>query len=61
MIAHFVVPISPVRVVMKHCISSANEELARFCTNLEAVCIETIEAGSMTKDLAGCIKGGMNR
>ena len=34
-----------------------NPELARFSENLEAVCIETIEAGIMTKDLAGCIKG----
>lgn len=37
-----------------------NPELARFATNLEAVCVETIEAGFMTKDLAICIKG-MNR
>lgn len=34
-----------------------NAELATFSTDLEAVCIETIEAGHMTKDLAGCIKG----
>ena len=34
-----------------------NPELARFATNLEAVCVETIEAGFMTKDLAICIKG----
>ena len=34
-----------------------NAELATFSENLEAVCIETIEAGHMTKDLAGCIKG----
>ncbi|KAL3201761.1 hypothetical protein MRX96_042785 [Rhipicephalus microplus] len=34
-----------------------NNELAKFCTSLEAVCIETIEAGFMTKDLAICIKG----
>ncbi|XP_070566549.1 isocitrate dehydrogenase [NADP] cytoplasmic-like isoform X2 [Ptychodera flava] len=34
-----------------------NEALAKFCTNLEATCIETIEAGFMTKDLAACIKG----
>jgi len=34
-----------------------NEQLARFCTALEQVCIETIEAGFMTKDLAICIKG----
>ncbi|XP_050041863.1 isocitrate dehydrogenase [NADP] cytoplasmic-like [Dermacentor andersoni] len=34
-----------------------NNELAVFCSSLEAVCIETIEAGYMTKDLAICIKG----
>lgn len=35
----------------------SNNELAVFCSSLEAVCIETIEAGYMTKDLAICIKG----
>merc|ERR1712135_101741 len=34
-----------------------NAELKRFCEALEAVCIETIESGFMTKDLAICIKG----
>jgi len=29
-----------------------NEALAKFSTDLEAVCIETVEAGFMTKDLA---------
>jgi len=33
-----------------------NTELARFSECLEEVCIETIEAGFMTKDLALCIK-----
>jgi isocitrate dehydrogenase len=33
-----------------------NEPLRKFAENLETVCIETIEAGSMTKDLALCIK-----
>ena len=37
-----------------------NPRLAKFSEDLEAVCVETIEAGFMTKDLAGCIKGGMN-
>ncbi|OMJ89959.1 hypothetical protein SteCoe_7744 [Stentor coeruleus] len=32
-----------------------NEELKRFCDTLEAVIVETIEAGFMTKDLALCI------
>ncbi|XP_030599577.1 isocitrate dehydrogenase [NADP] cytoplasmic-like [Archocentrus centrarchus] len=34
-----------------------NAELRGFSEALEAVCIETIEAGFMTKDLAPCIKG----
>lgn len=34
-----------------------NQELIRFCQALEAVCIETVEAGYMTKDLAVCIFG----
>uniref|UniRef100_F6QFH5 Isocitrate dehydrogenase [NADP] n=1 Tax=Ciona intestinalis TaxID=7719 RepID=F6QFH5_CIOIN len=35
----------------------SNTELDRFANTLERVCIETIESGSMTKDLAICIKG----
>lgn len=34
-----------------------NAELRVFSEALEAACIETIEAGFMTKDLAICIKG----
>ncbi|XP_018578537.1 isocitrate dehydrogenase [NADP] cytoplasmic [Anoplophora glabripennis] len=34
-----------------------NAALADFANKLEAVCIETIESGFMTKDLAICIKG----
>uniref|UniRef100_T1J743 Isocitrate dehydrogenase [NADP] n=1 Tax=Strigamia maritima TaxID=126957 RepID=T1J743_STRMM len=34
-----------------------NEELKYFAETLEKVCIETIEAGFMTKDLAICVKG----
>jgi isocitrate dehydrogenase len=29
-----------------------NQALIDFCQNLEAVCIQTIESGKMTKDLA---------
>lgn len=29
----------------------------RFSQTLERVCIETVESGIMTKDLAGCIHG----
>uniref|UniRef100_A0A3B3BWH7 Isocitrate dehydrogenase [NADP] n=1 Tax=Oryzias melastigma TaxID=30732 RepID=A0A3B3BWH7_ORYME len=37
-----------------------NNDLRFFAESLEAVCIETIEAGFMTKDLAICIKGLSN-
>lgn len=38
----------------------SNTQLQRFAETLETVCIETIEAGFMTKDLAICIKGMNN-
>jgi isocitrate dehydrogenase len=34
-----------------------NQELIDFCNTLEQVCIETVESGKMTKDLAVCIYG----
>ncbi|MCP3887616.1 MAG: isocitrate dehydrogenase (NADP(+)) [Desulfobulbaceae bacterium] len=34
-----------------------NSDLVDFCQALETVCVETIESGSMTKDLALCIHG----
>lgn len=34
-----------------------NEALISFCELLESVCIETVESGKMTKDLAVCIHG----
>ncbi|MDQ6903448.1 MAG: isocitrate dehydrogenase (NADP(+)) [Bacteroidota bacterium] len=34
-----------------------NQPLIDFCTALEEVCIETVESGKMTKDLAVCIAG----
>jgi isocitrate dehydrogenase len=34
-----------------------NQELINFSNALEAVCIETVESGKMTKDLAVCIHG----
>jgi len=37
-----------------------NNELRNFAQALEDVCIETIEAGFMTKDLALCIKGTLD-
>lgn len=38
-----------------------NTDLLRFCTALEQACIETVEAGFMTKDLALCIKGTIDQ
>jgi isocitrate dehydrogenase len=32
-----------------------NQALIDFCTALEQVCVETVESGKMTKDLALCI------
>ena len=34
-----------------------NKELINFCHALEQVCVETVESGKMTKDLAVCIHG----
>ena len=34
-----------------------NKELINFCQALEQVCVETVESGKMTKDLAVCIHG----
>ncbi len=34
-----------------------NKDLQHFCESLETVCIETVESGKMTKDLAVCIHG----
>ncbi|KAF8568499.1 hypothetical protein P879_02102 [Paragonimus westermani] len=37
-----------------------NQELIKFCADLEKACIETVESGKMTKDLAICIHGARN-
>lgn len=37
-----------------------NQDLIRFASTLEKVCVETVESGVMTKDLAGCIHGGFS-
>eukprot|EP00106_Octopus_bimaculoides_P005643 XP_014773085.1 PREDICTED: isocitrate dehydrogenase [NADP] cytoplasmic-like [Octopus bimaculoides] len=34
-----------------------NDKLAKFSACLEKACIDTVESGFMTKDLAICIKG----
>ena len=34
-----------------------NQELIDFCNNVEKVCIETVESGKMTKDLAIAVHG----
>lgn len=38
----------------------SNAELKKFAETLEKVCIDTIQSGYMTKDLAICIKGSMS-
>ncbi|XP_071942729.1 isocitrate dehydrogenase [NADP], mitochondrial-like [Antedon mediterranea] len=37
-----------------------NDDLKHFCQTLEKVCVDTIDSGKMTKDLAGCIHGIKN-
>lgn len=34
-----------------------NKELVSFCKALGKVCVDTVESGKMTKDLAVCIYG----
>ncbi len=34
-----------------------NQNLIKFCKALEEVCVETVESGKMTKDLAVCVYG----
>jgi len=34
-----------------------NQELVNFCKTLEKVCVDVVESGKMTKDLAVCIYG----
>ena len=36
-----------------------NQALINFCNDLEQVCIDTVESGIMTKDLAVCIHGNI--
>ncbi|NXS63899.1 IDHP dehydrogenase, partial [Brachypteracias leptosomus] len=38
----------------------SNPELIKFAQTLEKVCVQTVESGTMTKDLAGCIHGLAN-
>lgn len=35
-----------------------NSKLVKFAENLEKLCIDTVQSGKMTKDLAGCIHAG---
>uniref|UniRef100_A0AA85JR98 Isocitrate dehydrogenase [NADP] n=1 Tax=Trichobilharzia regenti TaxID=157069 RepID=A0AA85JR98_TRIRE len=37
-----------------------NPQLIRFCHSLEKACVDTVESGKMTKDLAICIHGSKN-
>ncbi len=34
-----------------------NQELVKFCHTLEKICVDTVQSGKMTKDLAVCIHG----
>ncbi|MBT3584875.1 MAG: NADP-dependent isocitrate dehydrogenase [Halobacteriovoraceae bacterium] len=34
-----------------------NQDLIKYCKDLEDVCVQTVESGKMTKDLALCIHG----
>jgi isocitrate dehydrogenase len=34
-----------------------NQQLIKFCHTLEKICVDTVESGKMTKDLAVCIHG----
>lgn len=38
-----------------------NQELINFCQTLEKVCVDVVESGKMTKDLAVCIHGNSVR
>lgn len=38
-----------------------NEALANFCQKLEQACIDTVESGVMTKDLALCVRGDISK
>ena len=37
--------------------TDGNQQLVQFANSLEKICIETVESGKMTKDLAVCVKG----
>jgi isocitrate dehydrogenase len=39
----------------------ANPDLVHFAETLEKVCVDTVDNGCMTKDLAACIYGGMSK
>ena len=34
-----------------------NADLQKWCNALEKACVDTVDSGKMTKDLAGCIYG----
>ena len=37
-----------------------NQDLIKFAATVERVCVEVVENGVMTKDLAGCVHGGFS-
>ena len=34
-----------------------NQDLVKWCQAMEKACVDTVDSGKMTKDLAGCIHG----
>lgn len=37
-----------------------NPALSHFCATLEKICVDTVESGIMTKDLALCVRGSLD-
>ena len=51
-------PVSnPARAPALPCPAPPRADLTRFCHDLEAAVIATVEAGKYTKDLAICVQG----
>ncbi len=51
------IPTEEMILAVKAKCNQVQQELIDFCHTLETVCIETVEGGVMTKDLALCIHG----
>ena len=42
--------------IINHCVLCCRYA-TRWCQTMEKACVDTIDSGKMTKDLAGCIHG----